>query len=636
MICGRNTLASLLALYAALAGLSAYSADYSEQREPCREKYPNNEVFWGDLHVHTRYSLDASTQDTRTTPAQAYDFARGGELGIQPWKDGEPQRTMRLGRPLDFTALTDHAELLGEVATCHTPGMEGHDGWACTVYRWWPRVAFYLFNSVAATGGRLGFCGDDGSVCREAGLGPWQELQEAAEDYYDRTADCQFTSFVAYEWTGASDNLGNTHRNVVFRNAEVPRLPISLIDTGKYAPNLYAQLDEECLSADGSCDVLVIPHNSNISDGSMFMLTDNNGAPFSAEDAATRARLETLVELLQHKGSSECFYYPGYSEDELCAFEQLPYDKFSGKFQSWAREDPQPDDGFMREVLRDGMREQQRIGVNPFKTGFIGSTDTHLGAPGSVSESDFYGHGGAGVPAAEEVPPGLVDDLEFNPGGLAAVWARENSRDALFDAMQARQTYATSGPRIRLRFFASETYAEDMCELTDRVDRAYQHGVPMGASVSAKQPLRFLVAAQRDPGSINEPSLPLQRLQIIKGWVDANGDGHEKVYDVAGSADNRASVDLKSCEPSGSGFDALCTVWQDPEFEADQHAYYYARAVENPSCRWSQRICAAKGVNCADPSTIGEGLDGCCDPLHRPVIQERAVSSPIWNTPVQE
>ncbi|MEP5766498.1 MAG: DUF3604 domain-containing protein [Halieaceae bacterium] len=608
--------------------------DYSETRQPCADHDPLRQLYWGDLHVHTRYSLDASTQDTRTTPTQAYDFARGATLGIQPWREGVPVRSMQLQRPLDFAAVTDHAELLGEVEICTNPAMAGHDSFYCRAYRWWPRLSFFMFNTSAAMGNRLGLCGDDGELCRQAAAGPWAEMQASAEQAYDRSADCQFTSFVAYEWTGASENLGNTHRNVVFRNAEVPALPISFIDSNKLAPTLYQQLDEACIEADGRCDVIVIPHNSNLSDGYMFQLRRPDGSPLEREDADTRRRFETLVELLQHKGASECFYAAGVSEDELCAFEQLPYDKFSGKFQSWSSEPPQPEDGFMREVLRDGLRQQQAIGSNPFQPGFIGSTDTHLGAAGAVSEKPFYGHGGAGVPADEEVPPGLVDDPEFNPGGLAAVWASENSRDALFDAMRRRETYATSGPRIELRLFAGADINPGVCGDLDFVAQGYRDGVPMGGELQALASApNIAVTARRDPGTLAQPGLPLQRLQIIKGWVDAEGKGHERVYDVAGDADNGASVDLQSCQPRGPGFDQLCSVWQDPEFKAGQLAYYYARAVENPSCRWSQHICAARGVDCARPATIDEGLEGCCAAEHRPQIQERAVSSPIWYRP---
>lgn len=625
-----------LVLLACMPSLPS-AGEYSEPREPCRQHNPLNNLYWGDLHVHTRYSLDAATQDTRTSPAQAYAFARGGELGVQPWQDDLPLRSLRLQRALDFTAVTDHAELLGEVEICSTPGMRGYDGWACLVYRWLPRAAFYLFNTTAASGRRLGMCGDDGSLCREGARAPWLDTQQAAEGAYDRSADCQFSSFVAYEWTGASENLGNTHRNVIFRNSTVPPLPISFIDSDKLALNLYRQLDEACIDADGRCDVLVIPHNSNLSDGAMFALANADGAGMSEADAGLRARMETLVEVFQHKGSSECFYQPGLGSDELCAFEMLPYDKFSGKFQSWARQPPQADDGFVRQVLRDGMQTQQRLGVNPFQFGFIGSTDTHLGTPGAVSESEFYGHGGAGEPARVENSGALVDDIEFNPGGLAAIWATENSRDALFDAMRRRETYATSGPRIALRFFGGAELDARLCESADFVAQAYRQGVPMGGvlPVGADPAIapRFAIAAQRDVGTAGQAGVALQRLQVIKGWVTSDGSGHERIYEVAGDPNNGASVDLQSCTVRGEGHDNLCSVWEDPDFEAGQYAYYYARAVENPSCRWSQHICASNRVDCANPDRIGAGLEACCSPEHRPVIQERAVSSPIWYNP---
>jgi hypothetical protein len=309
-------------LYLLLASATLTASDYSEPRAPCRNYNPQNNLYWGDLHVHTRYSLDAATQATRTTPAQAYDFARGGELGIQPWRDGLPLRTLQLERPLDFAAVTDHAELLGEVVICADESLEGYDSFYCRAWRWSPRAAFFLFNMAAAGGRHPGFCGENGERCRAAAAGPWQEMQAAAEAAYDRSPECSFTSFVAYEWTGASgglQNSANIHRNVIFRNAEVPELPTSFIDSREQVSLLYRQLDEACLDAEGACDVLVIPHNSNLSNGNMFRNRREDGEPLTAADADTRRRFETLVELLQHKGSSECYFEAGVSEDELCA-----------------------------------------------------------------------------------------------------------------------------------------------------------------------------------------------------------------------------------------------------------------------------------------------------------------------------
>jgi hypothetical protein len=234
------------------------------------------------------------------------------------------------------------------------------------------------------------------------------------------------------------------------------------------------------------------------------------------------------------------------------------------------------------------------------------------------------------------VPPGLPDKLEYNPGGLAVVWAQENSRDALFQSMRRREVYGTSGPRITSRFFGGWDYAADLCSDPQRVPRAYASGVPMGGQLPAPRGSgkpTFLVAASQDAGTAAVAGTPLQRLQIVKGWVDADGAPRQQVFDVAGDAENGATVDLHSCQRRGAGFAQLCTVWTDQGFRPEQQAYYYSRVLENPTCRWSQRICNARGVDCNRPESIGKGLEGCCAVQHRPVIQERAWSSPIWYKP---
>ena len=424
-----GTLFSVLALFAVPTAAES-------ERAPCATQAPQKRAFFGDLHVHTRYSLDASTQGTRTTPAQAYQFARGERIGIQPWTpDGKAERSLQLSSPLDFAMVSDHAELIGEVYMCNTPEFEGYNSWQCLVYRHWSRGAFYLFNYMATIEqSHLGQCGDDAALCLRAALQPWQATQQAAEDFYDRSTDCEFTTFVGYEWTGMdSSNGGNLHRNVVFRNAEVPRLPASFIDEPA-AHLLWDSLRDNCNDSGSGCDSLVIPHNSNYSAGSMFTGLMDDGAPMTEEYAASRARFEPLVEIMQHKGASECYFEMGVTEDELCAFEQLPKDNIAG-----FNDPPMPDTGFVRKVLVDGLVIENELGVNPYQFGVIASTDTHLGTPGAAREDLFLGHGGAGVSAEKEIPLGLPDELIYNPGGLAVLWAHENSREALFDAMRRRE-----------------------------------------------------------------------------------------------------------------------------------------------------------------------------------------------------
>jgi len=617
----------------ATAGLGARAEDASVQRR-CEDYNPLRNAYFGDLHVHTALSLDAATQDTRSRPADAYRFARGEKLGIQPYDEkGSASRELQLARPLDFAAVTDHSELLGEVQLCSTPDSDAYGSWQCRVYRGLPRAAYYLFNSYASVlRRRLGLCGEDGSLCREAARGPWQEVQQAAAEANDESDRCRFTSFVAYEWTGArGDESGNMHRNVIFATGSVPDLPISFLDAGS-PEALWRALDRECRDGIAGCEALAIPHNSNLSAGYMFDGLREDGSAYTREDALLRARSEPLFEIMQHKGSSECYAgaYAQVGADEYCSFEQLPYDAFGGQNWSWLRKGPSPRTGFFREVLREGLRMERHLGVDPYRMGVIASTDTHLGAAGAVSEASFAGHGGAGVPARDGVPRGLPDSPEFGPGGLAVVYAEQNNRESLFAALKRRETYGTSGTRLALRFFGGWDFDEDICEQADLVAQGYARGVPMGSVLNAPgaaaKPPRFVVAAQRDPVEGGQ----LQQIQIIKGWIDGDGASHESVLRVAGDDGKRASVDLNTCQPDGPGHDALCSVWTDPAYNPGENAWYYARVLENPSCRWSARICARNGVRCDDPATIGEGLEACCTTEHRPIQQERAWSSPIW------
>ena len=269
-------------------------------------------------------------------------------------------------------------------------------------------------------------------------------------------------------------------------------------------------------------------------------------------------------------------------------------------------------------------------GASGLQFGLVASTDTHLGAAGLTVERGHPGHGGAGKPARDALPVGLPDDLGYNPGGLAVLWAEENTRESLFAAMQRREAYGTSGTRPTLRFFAGAGIDEASCDADDPAAAGYAGGVPMGGvldAAAAAHPPRFLVSGLRDP---HPSAAPLDRIEIVKGWRD--GDAlQERVVRLVGGHD--ASVDTNSCERRGEGAEALCTVWMDPDFDPTADAFYYARLLETPSCRWSQWACLDAGVDCSDPSTIGEGFEACCAEDHVKTIQERAWSSPIWIEP---
>jgi hypothetical protein len=626
---------ALLLLPSAAAGEAPAGFRVTETREPCAARSALRSPFFGDLHVHTSLSQDASTQGTRNGPREAYRFARGEALGIQPFDEqGRALRHLKLARPLDFAAVTDHAELIGEVEICRSPALAGYGSIPCWIYRNYPRAAFFLMNTKSSMRDptRFGFCGEGGRLCLDAARVPWQEIQDAAEGAYDRTSECRFTSFVGYEWTGSIDT-NNLHRNVIFRNQHVPELPTSFYEASS-AEALWKALRERCLARGDGCDLIVIPHNSNLSNGLMFQTVGPEGRAITAREARTRAELERLVEVMQHKGDSECSLSPD-STDELCGFEKLSFANFGQKYLPWFAKEADPS-SFVRHALRAGLVEEQRLGVNPFKYGLIAGTDTHLGTPGAAEEPGHPGHGGAGAPSGRELPKGLPDDFEFNPGGLAVIWAEENSRDALFEAMRRREVYGTSGPRHVVRFFGGWELPEDLCSQESFAAAGYASGVPMGADLPARSSgaPSFAVSALRDPGTAGAPGVALQRVQIVKGWIE-NGASRERVYEVAGDAKNGASVDLTTCTPQGAGSDGLCSVWRDPDFDADQRAFYYARVVENPSCRWSTIACNAKGVDCRDPENVPPELAVCCEPGRARTIQERSWTSPIWYTPSQ-
>jgi hypothetical protein len=359
----------------------------------------------------------------------------------------------------------------------------------------------------------------------------------------------------------------------------------------------------------------------------MFEPLDAEGKAIDAAYAKKRAAFEPLVELIQHKGSSECL--PEMGNDEECSFELMPYASLLGAQAGGMADTLVPAD-YVRHALGQGLLLARSLGANPFAYGFVGGTDTHLGLPGGVDEWNFEGHGGAGSNARTERPVGLPEHHWLNPGGLSVLWAEENSREALFSAMKRREAYGTSGTRIVLRMFGGYDFAADACKKPDFVKQGYAQGVPMGGDLPSApegKAARLMVWAMRDAGTAKHPGTPLERLQIVKGWV-ADGKVQYRVYDVADSGHPGASV-ADDCTPQGEGADELCAVWQDPAFSPAESAFYYARVLENPTCRWQTQRCRAAKVDCKKPEAIPEGYEGCCagEPeTHR----ERAWSSPIF------
>lgn len=664
----RQTVLGLLALaLPAFATAQALPFERTETREPCADYTATKRPFFGDLHVHTSYSFDSYVSSQRNDPWGAYRYAKGEAITLS---DADAKQTVKaqIQRPLDFTAVTDHAEFLGPIDLCTEDSSK--------LAYWFPaciatRSELFPIQLLAANYWvNLGVVGDGAQKdesfvctldnCDVAHKAAWGRIQAAAEDNYDRSSKCEFTSFVAYEYTDAP-NYSNLHRNVIFRNEQVTEKAISTYETGsRNFPDLWRRLREQCIEGDMGCDVMSIPHNSNLSRGLMFP------DPLNEQQAKERLFFEPLVELIQHKASSECRFDRLLgrgvgTEDELCTFEQAPSDNLAmlgtvyGEMQTEVGEAVSIEDfgrrNMVRNALKDGLKLERDTGINPFKMGFIGSTDTHSATPGGAEEDNYRGHLGR----RDSGYRNLQDHFFDNPGGLAVVWAEENSRDSIFHAMRNKEAYATSGTRPVVRFFAAPELNKDLCADPKMINKAYAAGVPMGGELAAPEHSpSFLVSAAKDPGIAGHPGTDLQRIQIIKGWLDKQGNTHEKIYDVAGSTDHSGGVDTESCTVIGSGFKNLCAVWHDPDYKASESAFYYVRVLENQSCRWSTRQCQAAGVNpfsesCAvqaaektaqlqDEGAIGDVFGRCCldestEPFYSPLIQERAWTSPIWINP---
>ncbi len=590
---------------------------------------PLKNAYFGDTHVHTKNSFDAFILGTRTNPDDAYRFAKGGAID-----NGVGIKIRLSGPPLDFYAVTDHGAYLGVVAAMGDKTSPlSKTKTAKSIFgplagsREKRRQSFLRVGTTVATGEAIEDIYDRNFIDNA-----WAENIAAAEKHNQPGV---FTTFSAYEFTAmeilgtVENNKGgiNLHRNVIFESAAPARL-FSTLDS----PNPEDLWDWMNSERAAGRKVLAIPHYSNGSNGAMFDTEMTDGSPLTADYAANRLLNEPLVEITQLKGTSET--HPILSpEDEWSDFEL--YDILIGTpYKSKVTEG-----SFVRPSLARGLGLEASLGVNPYEFGVIGASDTHISGP-SLSEEDHFGKFASDLDldVRGSVPPGgaktwpensepefaLLSAPQYGASGLAGVWAEENTRASIFAAMRAKETFATSGPRIRVRFFAGYDYGETIMARPDMTAQAYAGGVPMGQRLSAGEASpSFLAWAVQDPNGT-----PLQRLQIIKVWSEG-GEAKEALYDAAcaGGAkidptvwrcpDNGAKVDLASCETSANtGAAELKALWQDPNYAQGQNAAYYIRVLENPKCRWSTWDAARNGT----PPT----------PDMHATRQDRAWSSAIW------
>jgi hypothetical protein len=589
--------------------------------------YPTRPLF-GDTHLHTGFSMDAGAFGARLTPRDAYRFARGEEIASN---SGQP---VKLSRPLDFLVVADHSDGMG-----FFPQLMGGDPALLATpqgRKWYDQIkggqgAEAALDIIVSFGqGKMpsGFPLPGTAAYRNA----WMETIKAAEAYNDPG---RFTAFIGFEWTSNTGG-NNLHRNVIFRGngqqAQLVEPYTTLKPLGSDNPADLWKWMAIAQEKTGS-EVLAIAHNGNLSNGLMFPVVEAFGKKIDADYAKTRARWEPLYEVTQTKGTGEA--HPALSpDDELADFEIWDKANLDGSVAK--TKDMLPLE-YARSALKSGLLLEQSLGTNPYKFGLIGSSDAHTGLT-AMEEDNFFGKTAPQEPSPERMSKAFFDnaktgvkimDWEVGAAGYAAVWASENTREAIFDAMKRRETYATTGPRMAVRFFGGFDF--DPKDAHDRLpaEIGYAKGVPMGGDLSrapnGKAPT-FLVAALKDPIGAN-----LDRIQIVKGWVDQAGKTQEKVYDVAWSGDRRPGANGK-VPPVGTTVDVanatwtntigapeLIAVWKDPDFRASERAFYYARVLEIPTPRWTAYDAKRFGV---------QPLPGT-----RMTIQERAYTSPIWYTP---
>lgn len=579
--------------------------------------------YFGDTHLHTALSLDARAFGNVLEPEAAYRFARGEEVTTSTGQKA------RLSRPLDFLVVADHSEAMGtmvEIAKGN-PALMGDP-----VTKRWSEMINKGGDSGLAAAQEIIIALTDNKLPKIM-LDPalsktiWQAYAAVSEKFNEPG---RFTAFIGYEWT-SNKSGNNLHRVVIFRDGKSLTdqiVPFSSLDSENPA-DLWAALGGYEKKTGGK--VLAIAHNGNLSNGRMFGVVDFNGAPLTRAYAETRGKWEPLYEVTQIKGDGEAHKFLS-PNDEFAGYEI--WDK--GNLNLSEKKKPEMlQYEYAREGLKLGLKLEQQLGVNPYKFGMIGSTDTHTSLS-TADEDNFFGKHSGKEPSAHrwEKPVATFNGIsvlgwEQAASGYAAVWATDNTREALFDAMMRKETYATTGPRMIVRFFGGWDFSAADARSRTPASVGYEKGVPMGGELAApgkaKAPT-FLVAALKDPQGAN-----LDRVQVIKGWMDKAGALHEQVYDVAWSGARKSgskgklpavgnTVDLKTATWTNTiGATELITVWRDPKFDPAQKAFYYARVIEIPTPRWTAYDSLRFGVKMGPEVPM--------------ITQERAYTSPIWYTP---
>lgn len=633
------TLAALGMSFAPLAAqdagsLSKDAADAAHKKQPyspyAERKFPTR-PFFGDTHLHTGFSADAGAFGCRLNPRDAYRFARGEQIIAS---SGQPAK---LSRPLDFLVVADHSDQMGFFPDLFAgkPEILADP----TGRKWYDMVqagqggaaAMEIIGSFAQGTFPKALVYAPGT---RAFKGAWQETIAAAEAFNEPG---HFTAFIGYEWTSL-DKGNNLHRNVIFRdNGDKASLvePYTCVPPlGSNNPvELWKWMDAYEKKTGGS--VLAIAHNGNLSNGTMFPIIEAFGKAIDRDYAEQRAKWERLYEVTQTKGDGES--HPFLSpNDEFADYERWDKGNLDG---SVAKTNDMLEGEYARSGLKLGLKLEAKLGTNPYKFGMVGSTDAHTGLV-SIEEDNFFGKTTPQEPSPHRMTATFqnnpkngvkIMDWEVVSSGYAAVWAEENTRASIWDAMQRKETYATTGSRMVVRFFGGWDFEKTDADTRSPAVTGYTKGVPMGGDLSnapADKTPSFLVAAMKDPLSGN-----LDRIQVIKGWLDAKGDLQEKVYDVAWSGDRKpdakgkipsvgSTVDIENATWTNTiGASELITVWKDPDFDAKLKAFYYVRVLEIPTPRWTAYDAKRFGV---------KPLEGT-----RMTVTERAYTSPIWYTPAK-